>query len=198
MKRLTFLAFALLMFCTPLSAQNWLDALKGVATSAIEEIAGGEITALRIVGTWQYTQPGIKLSSEDTLSELSAAAATTTIQKQLDTYYQKVGIRQGACSFTFNEDGSFSSQFGQRTLSGTYTFDTESFQLSLHFENGLFKLGTIPAYAYMNGENLQVVFPVDKLVNMLVAFGSKSSRLAPITSLIQQYDSIKLGFEFKK
>lgn len=198
MKRFLFLTFALLMSYNQSSAQSWLDALKGVATSAIEEIAGGEITAMRIVGTWQYTQPGIKLSSEDSLSELTAAAATASIQKQLDTYYQKVGIKQGACSFSFNDDGTFSSQFGQRTLSGTYTFDTESFQLSLHFENGLFKLGTIPAYAYMNGENLQVVFPVDKLVNMLVAFGSKSSRLAPITSLIQKYDSIKLGFEFTK
>lgn len=197
MKRLILLSVAILC-CHQLSAQSWLDALKGVATSAVEEIAGGKFTAARMIGTWQYHQPGIKFSSDDTVSELAAAAASSTIQKQLDTYYQKVGIRQGSCAFTFNEDGTFSSTFGRRTLSGTYTFDAETSQLALNYGKGALNLGSIPAYVYMNGERLQIVFPVDKLVGILVSLGSKSSKLAPITSLIQKYNSIKLGFEFTK
>lgn len=179
-------------------SQNLLDALKGVASSAVEQIAGGKLTSVAMIGSWEYSQPGIKLSSSDTLSELAAAAATSTIQAQLDTYYQKVGIKSGSCSFTFNQDGTFSSTFGRKTASGTYTFDTESSQLMLNYQTGLLKLGAIPAYAYMNGDKLQVVFPVDKLVGLLVSLGSKSAKLAPITSLLQKYDSIKIGFEFSK
>lgn len=199
MKRIIIIA-AVLLTSTIYSAQaqSLLDALKGVATSAIEQVAGGKLTALSMVGTWQYNQPGVKLSSADTLSELAGAAATSTIQAQLATYYQKVGIKPGACSFTFNQDGTFSSTFGAKSASGTYTFDSETSMLSLKYETGILKLGTIPAYAYMNGDKLQIVFPVDKLVGLLVSLGSKSTKLAPLTSVLQKYDSIKIGFEFSK
>lgn len=198
MKRFIIAAIMLMGLNQAAHSQNLLDALKGVASSAVEQIAGGKLTSVAMIGSWNYSQPGIKLSSSDTLSELAAAAATSTIQAQLDTYYQKVGIKAGACSFTFNQDGTFSSTFGQKTASGTYTFDTESSQLLLNYQTGLLKLGAIPAYAYMNGDKLQVVFPVDKLVGLLVSLGSKSAKLAPITSLLQKYDSIKIGFEFSK
>lgn len=198
MKRIILIAALILGVCNTAHSQNLLDALKGVATTAIEKVAGGKLTAMTMIGTWQYNQPGIKLSSKDTVSELAAAAATSTIQAQLDTYYQKVGIRPGTCSFTFNQDGTFSSTFGRKSANGHYTFDPETSMLSLQYESGLLKLGTIPAYAYMNGTDLQIVFPVDKLVGLLVSLGSKSTKLAPITSLLQKYDSIKLGFEFSK
>ena len=63
MKRIILLAVALFFCCHQISAQKWVDALKGVASSAIEEIAGGKLTAARMIGTWNYYQPGIKLSS---------------------------------------------------------------------------------------------------------------------------------------
>lgn len=198
MKRIILIAAIFLGLCQTVQSQNLLDALKGVATSAVEQIAGGKLTAVAMIGEWQYNKPGIKFSSNDTLSELAASAATSSIQTQLEIYYQKVGIKEGFCSFVFNQDGTFSSTFGQKTASGHYTFDPESSALSLQYEKGTLKLGTIPAYAYLNGENLQIVFPVDKLVGLLVSLGSKSTKLAPITSLLQKYDSIKIGFEFSK
>ena len=198
MKRIILLAVALFLCCHQISAQKWVDALKGVASSAIEEIAGGKLTAARMIGTWNYYQPGIKLSSEDVATELAASAVTTSIQKKLATYYQKVGIRQGSCAFTFNTDGTFTSTFGSRTLSGTYTFNAETSQLQLNSGKGLLNLGSIPAYVHMNGDKLQIVFPVDKLVNILVSLGSKSAKLAPLMAIVQKYDSIKLGFEFTK
>jgi hypothetical protein len=50
----------------------------------------------------------------------------------------------------------------------------------------------------MNGDKLQIVFPVDKLVKILVSLGSKSAKLAPLMAVVEKYDSVKLGFEFAK
>lgn len=199
MKRVIILAIAAItLTCNDVAAQKWLDALKSTASAAIDKVTGGKLTEKSIIGIWSYKQPGVKLTSSDTLSELAASAASSTIQSKLATYYTKVGIKAGACSFVFNEDGTFTSKFGQKSANGTYTFDATTYQLSLKYNSGLLNLGAIPAYAYMNGTNLQIVFPMDKLLTILTSLGSSIDSLSTITTLLKQYDSVKIGFEFSK
>lgn len=199
MKKLIIITLAALtLSAAEAQAQNWLNALKSAATTAINKVTGGALTEKALIGSWTYSQPGVKLSSGDTLSELAAAAATTSIQQKMATYYEKVGIKAGTCSFVFNNDGSFSSTFGQKTFTGTYTFDAKTSQMSLKYTSGLMNLGAIPAYAYMNGENLQLVFPMDKLLSVITTLGSNLGSLSSITDLLKNYDSIKIGFEFAK
>ena len=200
MKKILILAIAAItLSATNAQAQAWLDALKGVATNAIDTVTGGQLTANALYGTWSYNQPGIKLSSStSTLSDLTASAAASTLQTKMATYYEKVGIKAGACSFVFNEDGTFTSTFGQRTSAGTFTFDAETNQLVLQYNAGLLKLGTINAYAYINGSNLQILFPMDKLLTLLSSLGSATTTLATVTALLKSYDSVKIGFEFSK
>ena len=59
-------------------------------------------------------------------------------------------------------------------------------------------MGAIPAYAYMNGDKLQIVFPMDKLLNVITSLGSSVESLATITELFKSYDSMKIGFEFTR
>lgn len=200
MKRLFILALvAMVMGAAEVQAQNWLDALKNAATTAVDKATGGKLTAATIYGTWRYAEPGIKLSSSDNaLSDIAASAATTSIQQKMATYYEKVGIKPGACSFVFKEDGTFTSTFGQRTSGGTFTFNAESNQLVLKYETGLLKLGAINAFAYMSGGDLQILFPMDNLLKVLTSLGSASGTLSTITSLLKSYDSVKVGFEFSK
>ena len=200
MKRIIILAIAALTLTTTnVQAQNWLNALKSAATSAIDKVTGGKLTANAIYGTWSYNQPGIKLSSStNALSDITASAATSTLQTKMATYYEKVGIKAGACSFVFNQDGTFTSTFGQKSSGGTFTFNAETNQITLKYDNGLLALGAINAYAYLNGSNLQLLFPMDKLLTLLTSLGSASSQLSTITSLLDNYDSVKIGFEFSK
>ena len=211
MKKLIIITFAAIAFTTTQAqAQNWLNALKSAATSAIDKVTGGALTEKAIIGTWNYSQPGVKLSSsENALSDITGSALTTTVQQKIAPYYEKVGIKPGICKFVINEDGTFSSTFGQRTFSGTYTFDPKTNALSLKYggtkpstiaetEASLFNLGAIPAYAYLNGEKLQIVFPMDKLLNVVTSLGSSVESLSLITELLKNYDSIKIGFEFSK
>ena len=211
MKKLIIITLAAIAFTTAeAQAQNWLKALKSAATSAIDKVTGGALTEKAIIGTWNYSQPGVKLSSsENALSDITGSALTTTVQQKIAPYYEKVGIKPGICKFVINEDGTFSSTFGQRTFSGTYTFDPKTNALSLKYggtkpstiaetEASLFNLGAIPAYAYLNGEKLQIVFPMDKLLNVVTSLGSSVESLSLITELLKSYDSIKIGFEFSK
>ena len=200
MKKFLILAVAALtLTTTSAQAQNWLNALKNAATTAIDKVTGGKLTANALYNTWSYNQPGIKLSSStNALSDITASAATSTLQTKMATYYEKVGIKPGACSFVFNEDGTFTSTFGQKTSGGTFTFNAETNQITLKYDNGLLALGAINAYAYINGSNLQLLFPMDKLLTLLTTLGSASSQLSTITSLLDNYDSVKIGFEFSK
>lgn len=200
MKKFLILAVAALtLTVTNVQAQNWLNALKSAATSTIDKVTGGKLTANALYGTWSYNQPGIKLSSStNALSDIAGSAATSTIQSKMATYYEKVGIKAGACKFVFNEDGTFSSTFGQKVASGTFTFNAETNQITLKYESGLLALGAINAYAYINGSNLQLLFPMDKLLSLLTTLGSTTSQLSTITSMLKNYDSVKIGFEFSK
>lgn len=200
MKKSLLLVFAIVtMGCIDASAQNWLDALKGVATSAIDKATGGKLTEKAIIGTWKYSQPAVKLtSSKNALSDVAGSAASSTIQSKIKPYYEKVGIKPGACTFVFKEDGTFSSTFGQRTSTGKYTYDAKTNQISLKYDSGLLNTKAITAYAYMNGANLQLGFAMDKLINILTTLGSNVQSLSTITSLLEQYDGVKIGFEFSK
>ena len=200
MKKILILAIAAItLSATNAQAQGWLDALKGVATTAIDSVTGGQLTAKALYGSWSYNQPGIKLSSStSTLSDLTASAAASTLQSKMVTYYEKVGIKAGTCKFVFNEDGTFTSTFGQKTSGGTFTFEAETNQLVLQYSTGLLTLGTINAYAYINGSHLQILFPMDKMLNLLSVLGSASNSLATMTALFKSYDSVKIGFEFSK
>ena len=135
MKKLIIITLAAIAFTTAeAQAQNWLNALKSAATSAIDKVTGGALTEKAIIGTWNYSQPGVKLSSsENALSDITGSALTTTVQQKIAPYYEKVGIKPGICKFVINEDGTFSSTFGQRTFSGTYTFDPKTNALSLKY-----------------------------------------------------------------
>lgn len=199
MKR-TILALLLLAGITgSATAQSWSDLLKKAATETADKVTGGKLTEAAITATWNYSAPAIKLESENTLSELGSSAIESTITPKLEKAYQLVGIKEGAASFTFNEDKSFTAVLGKaKSLSGTYEFDTETHTITLQFSSSKFKLGTVSGRAYISGSELQLVFPVTNLVELVTKLGSSISSLKTITSLLENYDEIYLGFGFTK
>ena len=70
--------------------------------------------------------------------------------------------------------------------------------MTLHFAKGKFDLGSVPGHAYISGTELQLVFPVTRLVEFVKSLGSRISSLAAVTRLLEQYDDVYLGFEFDR
>lgn len=198
MKKLVILVVSFVMVAVSADAQSWTDALKGIASSVADKVMGGKLTEMALQGNWSYQGPGVKLASDNLLAEAGGAAAAGTIKSKLATAYNLVGIREGACSFNFASDNTFTATMGSRTLSGTYEFDSSTHAVTLHFSTGTFNLGTISGFAYISGTNLDLVFSVDKLVGMITTLGAKISSLATVTALLKSYDSVMIGFEFTK
>ncbi len=185
------------MACTA-TAQDWKDALTKIATEAADKATDGKLTQYALVGTWNYTAPGIKLEGEDTTSSLLGTALESSITTRLEKIYTYAGIKPGACTFTFDNEHKFSAVMGTHKLSGTYEFDAATHVITLQFSKNTYKLGTMNGHAYISGTNLQLVFPITKLVNLMTALGSKISSFSTITTMLKKYENVYIGFAFSK
>lgn len=194
MKKLIVLLVALCATTVSVEAQNWLDALKQVATDVVDNATGGQLTAKAIIGTWKYTSPATRLEGGDILSNAGGALAGSTVNSKLQPIFEKVGIKAGVCSITFNNDGTFSMPTKLKTVEGTYEFDPSTHAITLT----LGKMGSFTGYAYINGTNLEIVFSVNKLVDFVTAVGSKISALKNITSMLEKFENAYVGFAFAK
>lgn len=199
MKKIVLLFAALIVMCGSASAQfNIINTLKDAATQVIDEVTGGKATEIMLPGTWNYSEPSIKLVSQNTLADVAANAAMKTMSAKLQKAYNYVGIKKGACSYTFNTDGTFTAKLGKRTLSGTYTYDAATHAIELKYASKIFNLGTMKGYAYLNGASLDLVFDCTGLVKFLTALGSKVSALNAVTNLVANYDQMMVGFNFAR
>lgn len=194
--RRIFITLIALFTISTVNAQGWLDALKKVATEAVDKATDGALTKIAIVGNWSYSAPAVKLDGEDTLTSLSGSALSATLGSKMESIFAKVGIVEGACSVTFNEDGTFTMPIKSRNISGTYTYNNEDHALTMTL--GQEKKVEVKGFAYISGANLQLVFQINKLTDFLVNVGSSVSSLSTVTNLIKQYENIYLGFEFAR
>ena len=64
MKKILIPAVVLLL-ALPTAAQDWKDALKKIATTAVDEATDGKLTQYALAGTWNYSGPGVKFEGED-------------------------------------------------------------------------------------------------------------------------------------
>ena len=151
MKKLL-LPAALLLLATTAAAQDWKDALKKIATTAVDEATDGKLTQYALTGTWNYTGPGVKFEGEDMVSELGGAALESTVVQQLEKAYALAGIESGAGSFTFEQaDQTFSALLGKHELAGTYEYDASTHVITLRFAAGKLNLGAVDGHAYVSG-----------------------------------------------
>lgn len=194
--RRIFITLIALFTISTVNAQGWLDALKKVATEAVDKATDGALTKIAIVGSWSYSAPAVKLDGEDTLTSLSGSALSATLGSKMESIFAKVGIVEGACSVTFNEDGTFTMPIKSRNITGTYTYNNEDHSLTMTL--GQEKKVEVKGFAYISGANLQLVFQINKLTDFLVNVGSSVSSLSTVTNLIKQYENIYLGFEFAR
>ena len=198
MKKIVSIIAVLLFGVVTLSAQSLGDILKGAASSLVDEVTGGKATELMLTGTWSYKSPALRLVSDDILADVVAKAAVESVESKLEKAYSYVGIVSGACSFTFNSDDTFSMVLGKRTLTGKYIYEASTHKITLEFATSLLKLGSMTGYAYIDGQDMDIVFDCNKLYNFLTKLGSKVSALGGIMKITESYDGMMLGFSLSK
>ena len=191
------LLFTLLLTAVALTApaQNILDALKGVASDAIDKATGGKLTEQALIGEWQYARPGVKIGGEGVSGALGGAVLQSQLEQKLETVLEKAGIKPGACVFVFDRQNNVEVRMSQKSKKGTYEYAPDSHQIVLKF--GSSALAEFTGQIYLDGTNLQLLFPADKLVSLLKTVGSALPSNGA-TALLKNFDKMSVGLEFTK
>ncbi len=202
MKKVFVILSALVLTATAASAQSWLDSFLKVATEKVGDVITGTSSAASfdIKGSWKYQGVAISASSENVLTSLATSAGAGTIEKKCDDLLAKAGIKAGAATLNFKEDGSFTLNAGKINLPGTWT--KEGSKLTINFAKLFtFKLvGTIKT----TSTGCQLLFDADKFVGFIskvlevVNKVAHNSALASVQQMLANAKGVQLGFKLAK
>lgn len=182
--------------------------LNGVAAKAGQGSVLGDIISTfgkgittsqsSLVGTWNYAKPCVQFESESLLSKAGGSMMSNKVESTLETYYQKVGIKAGACKFVFNKDNTLQYSFGGKTYNGKYAFNADTKQVTITTQHG----ANVTAYVSIAGSSMGLTFDANKLLTLVqgasTKLSSQNSTIATISKLAGNFNGMKLGFEFTR
>lgn len=150
-----------------------------------------------LIGTWNYTGADCVFESENLLAKAGGAVAASKIESEMNTQLAKVGIKKGACKFTFNKDNTYSAVIGGRTIQGTYTLDSKNKTIKMTYLAGL---GTMTPHIAKQGNKLSLLIESDKLLTLVkgVSALSSSTTLKTVSSLLGNYNGMYVGMQLSK
>ncbi|MCH5182412.1 MAG: DUF4923 family protein [Prevotellaceae bacterium] len=171
----------------------------GSAVGVLSDLLGANtLTEKSICGTWTYSGSSIAFESENLLKKAASSVASSKLEQKLDSYLAMVGLKPGACTFTFNANKTYTAVIGKTKLNGTYTLDTKTKTLTLNFTSK--SVGKVTARITGSSGKMSLLFKADKLLAMLTAATKMtgSTTLGTVSKLLGSYDGMMLGLEFKK
>ncbi len=186
------------------SAQSLKDILGKVAgnstvTDIVEQATGINLSKGDIKGTWNYSGSAVKLESEDIVKSAAAGVAATQVEKKLDEYLTKIGLKEGAFTFTFNEDNTFTTSVKGKPFNGTYTLSEDGTTLSLKFGK-IISAKEFNTTVSIKNTTFELLFPADRLLELIgkLTASTSNATLKTIGTLAGQYDGMKIGLELQK
>lgn len=175
-----------------------LGSILGTVGNAVENLTQTSNFSIEsLVGKWDYVSPAVSLSSDNLLSNIGGAAASSTLENQLSEYYNKFGLNK--LHIEVDSVMNFTMNTGKVNLSGTVEKDGE--QLIFNFKAfGKVNLGKIKARATMSGSNLNLTFEAKKLLELLTKVSSitNNSTLNNLNKLLSQYKDLYIGSKLRK
>ena len=195
----------MMMFSAHVSAQSLGDVLGSVLgnNSQASDLASGltsvfssnkQATAEKMVGTWTYTEPAIVFTSDNILAKAASKIAANKVESKLQEQLSKYGIKPGAFSMTFNEDGTFTETLKGKTSKGTWQVKDSKLILSIVGVKAL----TITTQ--IDGKDMQFVTDATKLLNLFKTLGAKSSNtsIKTVATLMKNVKGMQAGITLRK
>lgn len=148
----------------------------------------------QIVGTWEYSEPAIVFDSDNFLAKAGAKLAADKMEKKLHEYLTKYGVKPGAMSITFAEDGTFKESLNGRNIKGKWKVEDSKLILTY----GTIKPVSITTQ--LDGKTLMIVTDATQLLNFMKTIGSKSTNanIKTVTSLMNSIKGMKVGLTLVK
>lgn len=205
MKRWILVLCGLCLFGSSAHAQFSLGDLFN--SSTVEKVVStitnkdATLTVADLAGTWRYSAPACKFESDDLLKSAGGEVVASSLKDKLATYYEKAGITSSRVSFSF-ADTTMVMNYGSAKLNGYIVKDEPSgkFVVTFTLVGGHIPVMVMDADITKSGNTMEILFNVDKLVDVLVSISSKtqSSTLQTISNLLSEYDGVLMGFELTK
>lgn len=211
MKKIVVLLGAVLFGTLSMQAQFNLSSLVNKAKEAVSDVAGDvvdeyvpeevqqllgiAIPEVEIPGTWSYVDVAVEFTSADVLTNAGGKVAAQTVEEKFAPLLAKVGIKQGAFTFTFEEDGTLTTTLAKKTVKGTWKYDKKSESVTLGLSGKEFSTRMTAGE-----KNINILFKADKLLELIktVSATSSNTTLAAIGAIAKTYDGMNIGFECEK
>ncbi len=173
------------------------DKIDEVVPESVQQLLGIAVKEADIPGTWTYVKAAVEFESENALTAAGGTVAAETVETKIEPMLAKIGIKEGAFSFTFGEDGTFSTKLGSKEVKGKWAYDKKAETVSLSLKEGGKSFTT---RMVVSEQNINILFKADGLLELLKSVSSKSSNatIAAIGAVVKSYDGMNIGFECKK
>lgn len=152
-----------------------------------------QATEKTIIGTWVYEEPAIVLQSDNVLTSAAAKLAAKKAETKLQEQLNKIGIKKGALTLTFNSDGTFSETFGSKRISGTWSIKNSKLIMK-------HTVRSTTLTTQVSGKELMFVTDASKLLKLFQTLGSNStnSSISTVTSLMKKVKGMQCGITLVK
>ena len=147
--------------------------------------------------TWKYSKPGCAFTSENLLAKAGGEIAANKIEEDLNKYYNKFGFSNSNTYFAFKTDGTFAAKIDGKSWNGTYTFDEKTHAIQL---KGL--LLSASGFATRTTNGISLLFEQKKLLTLIKTLSklnlTGSTTMSAVSSIVDNYDGVRIGFEMTK
>ena len=152
-----------------------------------------QATEKTIIGTWVYEEPAIVLQSDNVLTSAAAKLAAKKAETKLQEQLNKIGIKKGELTLTFNSDGTFSETFGSKSVSGTWSIKNSKLIMK-------HTVRSTTLTTQVSGKELMFVTDASKLLKLFQTLGSNStnSSISTVTSLMKKVKGMQCGITLVK
>jgi len=161
----------------------------GLLGTLLSNILGNTTSQQTLVGTWTYYGPKVVFESENILSQIGGQVVSSNLESKLGAQLQKMGFTAGKSTLVLNNDKSCTLALGTKSWPGTYVYDASTNKLTL---TGILGLAQMTCTVSVQGNQLYMLFDADKLLSVATALSSKNA--GTLSSLIQSYSGLKLGW----
>lgn len=171
------------------------DAVDEYIPEEVQQLLGIAVEELEIPGTWSYVDVAVEFESEDAITSAGGKLAAETVEEKLSPMLAKIGIKAGAFSFTFDQDGTVTTSLAKKTVKGNWTYNKENQTVTLGLGNKEFTTRMTES-----GEHINILFKADKLLELIKTVSAKSTNatLSAIGAIATTYDGMNIGFECEK
>ena len=176
------------------SSSNAGSIINGILNNVI---GSGTFKQADLCHTWKYSKPGCAFTSENLLAKAGGEIAASKIEEDLSKYYSKFGFSKSNTYFTFKTDGTFAAKIDGKSWNGTYTFDEKTHAIQL---KGL--LLSASGFATRTANGISLLFEQKKLLTLVKTLSklnlTGSTTMSAVSSIVDNYDGVRIGFEMTK